>query len=158
MAVIFVGGLDLFFGNTRRNDLFNIVDRQALLQRKDENQIGDMHAVVFALHRGRHDLQTHIVVNGRSRDKFVFLVAGDEVQILLQQVDDLIHIQSEIRDGIPLRQMIVCNKLIPPLQFMGNQCLVIAHDRMCLLHIFLYYIKLAAKIQEKIAIKDVDLF
>ena len=45
---------------------------------------------------------------------------GDEAEILLQQHDDLIHIQAEIRYRLPVRQMIIRDELIPPLQLVGK--------------------------------------
>ena len=53
---------------------------------------------------------------------------GDEAEILLQQHDDLIHVQAEIRDGIPVRQMIIRDKLVPPLQLVGDKLSVVFHN------------------------------
>ena len=52
---------------------------------------------------------------------------GDEAEILLQQHDDLIHIQAEIGDGVPLRQMVIGDELVPAQQLMGYKTFVVLH-------------------------------
>ena len=52
---------------------------------------------------------------------------GDEAEILLQQHDDLIHIQAQIRNGVPIRQVIVGDELVPPPQLMSHKTFVVLH-------------------------------
>jgi len=87
-------------------------------------------AVVLPLFRCGHDLQPHIVVDGGGRDEPLLAAhrCRDKAQILLQQHDDLIHVQAEIRDGIPVRQMIIRDKLVPPLQLVGDKLSVVFHN------------------------------
>ena len=88
-----------------------------------------MYPVVLALHRRRHDLQAHIVVDGGGGHKALLhpCRCGYEAEILLQQHDDLIHIQAQIRNGVPIRQVIVGDELVPPPQLMSHKILVVLH-------------------------------
>ena len=65
---------------------------------------------------------------------------GDEAEILLQQHDDLIHIQAEIGDGVPLRQMVIGDELVPAQQLMGYKTFVVLHNDASLLMNVIYYI------------------
>ena len=89
-----------------------------------------MDAVVFPLLWRGHDLQPNVVVDGGGRDKALLAAhrRGNEAEILLQQYDDLVHIQAEIRYRLPVRQMIIRDELAPPLQLVGDQFLVIFHS------------------------------
>ena len=65
---------------------------------------------------------------------------GDEAEILLQQHDDLIHIQAEIGDGVPLRQMVIGDELVPAQQLMGHKTFVVLHNDASLSMNVIYYI------------------
>ena len=81
-------------------------------------------------YRGGHQLQTHVVIDGRGRDDaLLFLIhRRDEAEISLQQKHHLVHVQAKIRDGLPLGQVIVGYVLIPPLQLVGNEGFIVGHN------------------------------
>ena len=86
-----------------------------------------MYPVVLPLHRSGHDLQAHIVVDGGGGDK-ALLAAGDgrdEAEILHQQHHHLIHVEPQIRDGIPVRQMVIGDETVPALQLVNNEFLIV---------------------------------
>lgn len=109
LRILLIDGPDVLLGDVRGDDLLHVADADALLHGQDHDEIGDVDPEVFPLYRGGHDLQPHIVVDGGGGDK-AFLPAGygrDEVQILGQQHHHLVHIQPQIGDGVPLRQVVV---------------------------------------------------
>ena len=68
-------------------NFLHVADADALLHGEDYNEVGDVYPVVLPLHRSRHDLQAHIVVDGGGGDE-ALLAAGDgrdEAEILHQQ-------------------------------------------------------------------------
>ena len=87
LGILLIDGPDVLLGDVRRDDLLHVADADALLHGEDHNEVGDVHPVVLPLHRSRHDLQAHIVVDGGGGDK-ALLAAGDgrdEAEILHQQ-------------------------------------------------------------------------
>ena len=88
-----VDALYLFFGQPHRNDLLDERDAQRLLERQNDDEIRDMHAVIPPLHRLRHDLDADVVVDRRRRNELLVLELRREiVQIFAQQHRDLLHI------------------------------------------------------------------
>ena len=88
-----------------------------------------MDAVVLPLFRGGHDLQADVVVDGGGGDGFVLLVLhGDEVQVLTQQGDDLIHVEADVGQLLPGGELVIVQVILPPLELVGHQFLVVAHE------------------------------
>ena len=105
------------------------VDADALLQGEDHNEEGDVDPVILALFRGGHDLEADVVVDGRGGHGLVLRVLhGDEVQVLAQQGDDLIHVQADVRQLFPGGQLVVVQVMLPPDELVGDQLLVVAHS------------------------------
>lgn len=49
----------------------------------------------------------------------------DEAEILHQQHHHLIHVESQIGDGIPVRQMVIGDEPVPALQLMNDEFLIV---------------------------------
>lgn len=152
LGILLIDGPDVLLGDVRRDDLLHVADADALLHGQDHDEIGDVDPEVFPLYRGGHDLQPHIVVDGGGGDK-AFLAAGhgrDEVQILGQQHHHLVHIQPQIGDGVPLRQVVVGDEPVPPVQLVGDQLFVILHTAFLRRFLFLYNIRIFGWAQAEI--------
>ena len=69
------------------------------------------------------------VVDGGGGDEPLFAVrqGRDEAQIGLQQRHYLIHIQAEVGDRIPIGQMVTADVVVPALQLVDHQFLVVRH-------------------------------
>ena len=114
----------------RGQQLLQAVDADALLEGEDHDEEGDVHPVVFPFLRGGHHLQANVVVDGGGGDRLVLGVFdGDEVQVLAQQGDDLVHVQADVRQLLPGGQLVVVQVVLPPDELVGNQLLVIRHRR-----------------------------
>ena len=64
----------------------------------------------------------------------------DKGEILLQQDDDLIHVQAEIGDGLPVGEVVVGDELVPAPQLVRHQILVVLHKTAPLLFTTIYCI------------------
>ena len=131
LGVVIVDGPHLLLAAVRRDDLLHVADAETLLHGQDHDEIGDVYTVVFALHRRRHDLQPDVVVDGGGGHEVLLRSrrGGNEAEILLQKHDDLIHIQPQIRNGVPLRQVVVGDELVPAPQLVGHKVLVVLHEK-----------------------------
>ena len=126
-----VEGPDLLLpGVGGREDLLNAVDAGPLLQGEDHDEVGDVDAVVFPLLRGGHDLQPDVVVDGGGGHGLVVLhvLHGNEVQVLTQQGDDLVHVQADVRQLLPGGQPVVVQVVLPPQELVGGEVPVVAHS------------------------------
>ena len=86
----------------RGEQLLQAADADALLQGEDHDQEGDVDPVIPPLLRGGHHLQPDVVVDGGGGHRLVLLVLhGDEVQVLGQQGNDLVHVQADVRQLLP---------------------------------------------------------
>ena len=131
LRVVLVDRPHLLFAAVRRDDLLHVADAETLLHGQDHDEVGDVYPVVLALYRRGHDLQPHIVVDGGGGHKPLLRPrrGGDKTEILLQQHDDLIHIQTQIRNGVPLRQVVVGDEFVPAPQLVGHKVLVVLHEK-----------------------------
>ena len=114
LRVAVVAGADLLVGDPRRHQLPDQGDREPLLERADDQQIGDMNAVVALFDRLRHDPGPNVVVDRGGGDELLLLELRRKIiQMLLEQDDELLHIQAEVGDLLPTRQMISVQILFP---------------------------------------------
>ena len=133
LGILLIGGPDLLLGDVRGDDLLHVADADALLHGEDHDEIGDVDAEILPLDRRGHNPQPDVVVDcGGSHDLLILAVlpsgaGGDKAQVPLEQDDDLIHIQAEIRDSIPFREMIVRDVVVPPLQLVCQQLIIAMH-------------------------------
>ena len=99
-----------------------------MLERTDHDEIRDMDAVIALFARLRQQLCTDIVVDGRCRDGLRLLEFRRQiVQILLQKLHDLLHIEAEIRNGVPVRKPIGREKLFPSPELADDKIIVKIH-------------------------------
>ena len=91
-------------------------------------KVSNVDAVVLPLLRGGHDLQADVVVDGGGGDRLVLLVLhGDEIQVLTQQGDNLIHIETDVGQLLPSGELVIVQVILPSAKLMGHQFLVVAH-------------------------------
>ena len=128
-----IGGIDplhLLRREAHGNDLLDQGDAQRLLEREDNDEIGDVDPIVPALHRLRHDFGANIIIDGGRSDELLLLqLRGEIIQILPEKGDHLFHIESEVRDVLPLRQTIIVQIVLPAPEFAGYQVPVVSHGR-----------------------------
>lgn len=128
-AVADVEVLDLLLVGGGGEQLLQAVDADALLEGEDHDEEGDVDPVILAFFRGGHDLQADVVVDGRGGHGLVLgVLHGDEIQVLAQQGDDLVHVQADVRQLLPGGQLVVVQIVLPPDELVGDQLLVVAHS------------------------------
>lgn len=98
----------------------NIRDAQALFQNTDDDEGSQVHLTILFLHRRRHHLQPDIVIDDTGGDGFVLLPPAEGPQILPQQQNHLVHIQPQLRQALPVRQIEVPPALLPGSQPLGH--------------------------------------
>ena len=87
-----------------------------------------MYLVILPLFRGGHHLQPDIVVDGGGGHRLVLgVLHGDEIQVLTQQGDHLVHVQTNVRQLLPGGELVVVQIMLPPDELVGNQLFVIRH-------------------------------
>ena len=129
LHVSLVDAPHLRLGQSQGQHLLDVGDVHALLQGADHDEVGHMDPGVLLLHRRRHDLQPHVVVDDAGGDGGVaVLVLGQEVQIPLQQHDHLIHIQVHVRQLVPLGQMKILEIVLPSAELGADEVHVVSHD------------------------------
>ena len=127
--VFLVDRAHLVLGESEGDEFLNKRDAQALLQRADDNQVGDVHAVVALFLWLRHDLDAHVVVDGGGSDGLPVLhLRRHVVQIVLQKLYHLIHIQTQIGEFLPFRQPEALQILFPAPELSGNQLFIVRHQ------------------------------
>ena len=101
---------------------------QTLLERADHEKIRKMDAVIALLFRLRQELRSDIIVDHRGRDGLRLLeIRRQEAQILRQKLNDLLHIQAEIRDLVPIRQAVAPQNMLPPAELADDEAVIICH-------------------------------
>ena len=99
-----------------------------MLEREDNDQIGNVLAVVPALYGLGHHFDPDVIIDGSGGNELFLLQFGRKiVQIVLQQYRDLLHIQPEIRDLLPGGQAETVQIGLPAAELPRHQRLVISH-------------------------------
>ena len=80
--------------------MLHIVDAQKALQVIDKYKQVHMVLAVFLLHRARKKVALCIVVNHGLRQKLVIVITLGLLEMLVQKLRHLIHVQIDIRDII----------------------------------------------------------
>ena len=87
-----------------------------------------MYPVILPFFRCGHHLQPDIVVDGGGGHRLVLgVLHGDEIQVLAQQGDHLVHVQTNVRQLLPGGELVVVQIMLPPDELVGNQLFVIRH-------------------------------
>ena len=121
-GIVRVEDPQLLGAELRRDQLPDHGQAQALLHGEDDEEIRDVLPEIALLHRLRHHLRAHVVVDGGRRDELLLLqLRGQIIQIFLQKVDELIHVEAEIRDILPLGQAEAVEVSLPPAKLAGHQ-------------------------------------
>lgn len=120
--------LDLLLVGGGGEQLLQPVDADALLEGEDHNEKGDVYPVILPFFRGGHHLQPDIVVDGGGGHRLVLgVLHGDEIQVLAQQGNHLVHVQANVRQLLPGGKFVVVQIMLPPDELVGYQLFVIRH-------------------------------
>ena len=85
-----------------------------------------MGSIVLFFNRTRHDSAANIVVDGRTCNNLFILQFGRQIiQIFAQQINGLLHIQTEIGYLIPFGKAKAHKMLFPPTELTRNQGFII---------------------------------
>ena len=101
---------------------------QALLQGTDHDQVRNVEPVILFLSGAGHDPPADVVVDGGAGDHVLLLqLRRHIIQVPLQQIHHLFHIQAEIGYILPGRQPKPDEIFFPPPEFAGNERFIICH-------------------------------
>ena len=87
-----------------------------------------MQSVIALFDGAGHGACAHIVIDGSGSDSLLLLeLRGKIIKIAAQQGNDLLHIQSDIRDLLPSGKMIAVEVAVPATQLARYQIFIKVH-------------------------------
>ena len=127
-----IGRANLFLGRAIGENLLHRRDAKCLLEHANHDKIRQMHPGIALLYGRRQDFHFYIIVDHRrGGDVIRALLPRQEVQILRQQHNHLVHIKLNAGEHVPGRQLVFLQKPFPFAQFFRDECLVVHHVKSC---------------------------
>jgi len=80
-------------------------DAKALFQGADHDEVGEVDTGVAFFNRRGHNLHPDVVIDNTGGNHFFLAIEVERGEVAVQEEDDLIHIEVELREVIPIREV-----------------------------------------------------